>query len=189
MKRPGQSPLDPEEAVRRTTRRPRRKRFYTQAGVVEAPGGFAITLDGKPVRTPSGRALVAPTREIAERIAAEWEAQQEFIDPLTMPMTRFANSVVDGVVDGSTRSPTTSQNISAPICCSIAPAIRRRWWRGKPRFGTRSLFWAAETLGAHFILAEGIVHVAPARCRDRGGARGVARRIPGRSRRCMWSRH
>ena len=54
----GQSPLDPQEAVRRATRTPRRKRFYTAAGVAEAEGGFAITLDGKPIRTPSGRAVV-----------------------------------------------------------------------------------------------------------------------------------
>ena len=58
------------------------------------------------------------------------------------------------------RSPTTSQNISAPICCSIAPAIPRRWWPGKPRIGIRCCIWAANELGAHFILAEGIVHVA-----------------------------
>ena len=56
----GKSPLDPEEAVRRTTRAPQRKRFYAKAGVVEAPGGFAITLDDKPIRTPSGRQVVAP---------------------------------------------------------------------------------------------------------------------------------
>ena len=31
----GNSPLDPEEAVRRTTRTPQRKRFYAKAGVVE----------------------------------------------------------------------------------------------------------------------------------------------------------
>ena len=62
-------------------------------------GGFAITLDDKPVRTPSGRALVAPTRPIADAMAAEWKAQPENIDPLSMPFTRFANSVVDAVVD------------------------------------------------------------------------------------------
>src|SRR5258708_8523177 len=50
----GKSPLDPEEAVRRTTRGPRRKRFYAHAGVVDAPDGLAITLDDKSVRTPSG---------------------------------------------------------------------------------------------------------------------------------------
>src|SRR2546429_7658832 len=95
----GKSPIDPEEAVRRTTRGPQRKRFYANAGVTDAPGGFAITLDERPIHTPSGRPVVVPTREIADAIAAEWNAQQEIIDPLTMPLTRFANSVVDAVVD------------------------------------------------------------------------------------------
>src|SRR5258708_39057938 len=95
----GKSPLDPEEAVRRTTRGPCRRRFYAHAGVVAAPDGLAITLDDKSVRTPSGRPLVAPTREIAAAIVTEWDSQKEFIDPLTMPLTRFANSVADAVVD------------------------------------------------------------------------------------------
>src|ERR1700692_3346024 len=90
----GKSQLDPQEAVRRTTRGPQRKRFYTSAGVAEADGGFAVTLDGKPIRTPSGRQVTAPTREIADAIAAEWNAQGEMINPLSMPLTRFANSVV-----------------------------------------------------------------------------------------------
>src|SRR5882757_2414912 len=93
----GKSQLDPQEAVRRTTRGPRRKRFYANAGVVAGADGLAITLDDKPVRTPSGRRLVAPTREIADAMAAEWNAQKEIIDPLTMPLTRLANSVVDAV--------------------------------------------------------------------------------------------
>ncbi len=95
----GHSPLDPEEAVRRTTRGPQRKRFYKQAGINATEAGFAITLDGKPVRTPSGRPLQAPTPDIAEGIAAEWNAQADIIDPLTMPLTRFANSVIEAVVD------------------------------------------------------------------------------------------
>src|SRR6201997_3942450 len=93
----GKSPLDPQEAARRSARTPRRKRFYAKADVIAADGGFAITLDGKPIRTPSGRIITAPSREIAEAIAGEWDAQQEMIDPLTMPMTRFANSVVEAV--------------------------------------------------------------------------------------------
>ena len=39
----GKSPLDPQEAVRRATRTPPRKRFYTTAGVTEANGGLSIT--------------------------------------------------------------------------------------------------------------------------------------------------
>ena len=87
-----QSPLDPQEAVRRAMRMPQRKRFYASAGVAEAKGGFAVTLDGKPIRTPSGRILTVPVRDIADRMAAEWEAQREIVDPLSMPLTRFARS-------------------------------------------------------------------------------------------------
>ena len=155
----GKSLLDPEEAVRRSTRGPRRKRFYTAAGVAEAAGSFAITLDEKPVRTPSGRPLAAPTREIADVIAAEWEAQQEFIDPLSMPMTRLANSVVDAVVD---RVEAITDDVARYLGTDLLfyraghpeALVAREAAHWDP-----IVFWAAETLGAHFILAEGIVHV------------------------------
>jgi chaperone required for assembly of F1-ATPase len=155
----GKSPLDPEEAVRRTARAPRRKRFYAHAGVAEAPGGFAITLDGKPIRTPSGRQVIAPVRQIADAIAAEWEAQTEFIDPLTMPLTRFANSVVDAVVD---RVDAVTEDIAKYFQSDLLfyraghpqALVAREAEHWDPL-----LFWAADALGAHFILAEGIVHV------------------------------
>ncbi len=155
----GKSPLDPEEAVRRTTRGPRRKRFYTRAGVVEAPEGLTITLDDKTVRTPSGRALVAPNRPIADAMAAEWQAQQEDIDPLTMPLTRFANSVNDAVVD---RVEAVADDIAKYLGSDLLfyraghpqALVAREAAQWDP-----VLFWAADTLGAHFILAEGIVHV------------------------------
>jgi len=155
----GKSPLDPEEAVRRATRGPRRKRFYAHAGVVDAPDGWAITLDDKPVRTPSGRPLVAPTREIADAIVTEWDSQKEFIDPLTMPLTRFANSVVDAVVD---RVEAVTDDIAKYLGSDLLfyraghpeALVAREALHWDP-----ILFWAADTLGAHFILAEGIVHV------------------------------
>jgi len=155
----GKSPLDPEEAVRRTMRRPRRNRFYACAGVVEAPNGYAITLDDKPIRTPSGRQMVAPRREIADAIAAEWAAQEEFIDPLTMPLTRFANSVIDAVVD---RVDAVTDDIAKFFGSDLLfyraghpdTLVAREAAHWDPL-----LFWAADALGAHFILAEGIVHV------------------------------
>jgi chaperone required for assembly of F1-ATPase len=155
----GKSPLDPEEAVRRTTRGPRRKRFYAKAGVVDAADGFAVTLDDKPIRTPSGRQVVAPTRDIADAIAAEWDAQKEIIDPLTMPLTRFANSVVDAVVD---RVDPVAEDVAKYFGSDLlfyraghpeALVVR------EARHWDPVLFWAAEALSAHFILAEGIVHV------------------------------
>jgi chaperone required for assembly of F1-ATPase len=155
----GNSPLDPQEAVRRSMRGPRRRRFYAHAGLVESPDGFAITLDDKPVRTPSGRALAAPTRDIAEAIAAEWDAQKEIIDPLTMPLTRFANSVADAVVD---RVEAVADDIAKYFGSDLLfyraghpEALVAR----EAALWDLPLFWAADTLGAHFILAEGIVHV------------------------------
>ena len=155
----GKSPLDPEEAVRRTTRGPRRKRFYANAGVVEAPDGFAITLDDKQVRTPSGRPLVAPAREIADAISAEWDAQKEIIDPLTMPLSRFANSVVDAVAG---RVEAVAGDIAKYLGSDLLfyraghpEALVAR----EAALWDPVVFWAADTLGAHFILAEGIVHV------------------------------
>jgi len=77
----GHSPLDAEEAVRRTTRGPQRRRFHTQASVAATPNGFAVRLDDKPVRTPSGRTLLAPNREIAEAIAANGTPRRNFSIP------------------------------------------------------------------------------------------------------------
>jgi chaperone required for assembly of F1-ATPase len=155
----GNSPLDPEEAVRRTTRTPKRKRFYAKAGAVEGKDGFVVTLDDKPVRTPSGRQLMVPVRAIADAIVAEWEAQQEFIDPLIMPMTRFANSVVDAVID---RVEAVTEDMAKYFESDLLfyraghpeALVAREAAHWDPL-----LFWAADTLGAHFILAEGIVHV------------------------------
>ena len=37
-----------------------RKRFYEKAAVAENDGAFAVTLDGKEVRTPARHSLAAP---------------------------------------------------------------------------------------------------------------------------------
>ncbi len=155
----GHSPLEATEAAARAARGPQRKRFYTQAAVADTSDGFAVRLDGKPVRTPSGRALVVPSRPIAEAIAAEWEAQQTFIHPLTMPLTRLANSVIEAVVD---RVDAIAEDILNYLGSDLL------FYRaGHPEaLAAREaaawdpvLFWAAGALGAHFILAQGVMHV------------------------------
>ncbi|HUB96133.1 MAG TPA: ATP12 family protein [Stellaceae bacterium] len=71
------------------------KRLYRHAAVETAEGGFAITLDGKIVRTPGKAALVLGSRALAEAIAAEWQAQGDRVDPESMPMTRLASTAID----------------------------------------------------------------------------------------------
>jgi chaperone required for assembly of F1-ATPase len=71
------------------------KRLYRDAAATPAEGGFAVTLDGKQVRTPARAALVVAGRALAEAIAAEWQAQGERVDPETMPLTRLASTAID----------------------------------------------------------------------------------------------
>lgn len=75
------------------------KRFYTQVDTAPAPGGFTITLDGKPVLTPSRQPLVAPNLPIAALAAEEWRAQQGDIKPDTMPVTQILTTICDHGAD------------------------------------------------------------------------------------------
>jgi len=155
----GKSLLDPQEAARRNTRAPQRKRFYAEAGVSEVDGGFAITLDGKPIKTPSGRMVAVPVREIADAVAAEWAAQAEIIDPLSMPMTRFANSVIEAVVDRvSLVRDDMAKYLQSDLLFYRAGHPEALVARESEHWDP-VLFWAANAFSAHFILAEGIVHV------------------------------
>ena len=155
----GRSPLDPQESARQSARTPQRKRFYKEAGVTAAEGGFAVTLDGRPIRTPSSRQVVIPSRALAEAVAGEWAAQAETIDPVTMPLTRIANSVVEGVVD---RVELVRDDLAKYFESDLLfyraghpeALVAREATHWDP-----VLFWAAETLGAHFILSEGVMHV------------------------------
>jgi chaperone required for assembly of F1-ATPase len=155
----GQSEADPMEAARRSSRAVQRKRFYTNAGVGETDGCFTVTLDGKPIKTPSGRTVIVPVRSLAETIAVEWNAQGEFIAPLTMPVTRFANSVVQGVVDNA---PAVADDVAKYFASDLL-FYRAGHPEGlvarEARHWDPVLFWARDALGAHFILAEGVMHV------------------------------
>ncbi|WP_127752932.1 ATP12 family protein [Devosia sp. 1566] len=71
-------------------------RFYKDVGVAPVDGGFVVTLDGRPTRTP-GRKLpiVVPAAGIATTMAEEWAAQGERIDATTMPTVRLINSAIE----------------------------------------------------------------------------------------------
>ena len=71
------------------------KRFYQTAAVVEAEGGFSVSLDGKPVRTPAKQPLLVPTRALANAIAEEWQAQGDTVNPRSLPLTRLVSIALD----------------------------------------------------------------------------------------------
>ena len=104
--------------------------------------------------------MAAPVRALAQALAAEWDAQQDKVDPAAMPLTRLANSIIDGVAP----SP-------APVAAEIEQYLGTDllFYRAAEPAGLVAsqrqhwdpvLDWAREHLGARFVLAEGIVHVA-----------------------------
>lgn len=73
------------------------KRFWTAVSITKNDEGFGVLLDGRPVRTPAKAVLAVPAEAVAHRIAQEFDAQTEQIDPRTMPWTRTVNAAIDKV--------------------------------------------------------------------------------------------
>jgi chaperone required for assembly of F1-ATPase len=154
-------PLDPMQSARGT--RPQlRKRFYRQADTAKekGEGGFAVLLDGKPVRTPARNVLAAPALAVAQAIAAEWEAQADVIDPAAMPLTRLANSILDGVAAAPEPvKDEVAQYLGSDLLFYRADAPERLVVRQAQAWDPVIAWWR-DALGARFVLAQGVIHAA-----------------------------
>ncbi len=164
---------DPIAAARRGARPALRRRFYDKAWFEDTGAEYRIILDGKPVRTPARRALAAPTRALAEALAAEWQAQRDVIDPAQMPLTRLANAIIDGVTD----SPAA---VAADVEKYLASDLLFYRARAPAELRARQMLhwdpmltWARDTLGAQFKLAEGVVHVTQPEAALRAAAAAI----------------
>ena len=64
------------------------KRFWKTVGVEKRDGGYAVTLDKRPLRTPGGKPLIIPPekRLVAALVASEWENQETVLKPHALPM-------------------------------------------------------------------------------------------------------
>jgi chaperone required for assembly of F1-ATPase len=148
-------PADPRDLARRNMRT-LKQRFYEAASVHEAPEGFAVLLDGRPIKTPARRALAAPRRPLAEAIAQEWRAQAEFIDPATMPMTRLANTIIDGVAAAEDEVVAeVVKYLGSDLVCYRATTPQGLVER-QERHWDPILAWANAALGAEFITVFGV---------------------------------
>ena len=165
------APENPMESARRGARPILRKRFYEHASTAPEGPLYAVRLDDKPVRTPAGRLLAAPTLALAQALAAEWEAQRDVIDPAKMPLTRLANTIIDGV--GAAQDPVAAEirkYLASDLVFyraeSPAPLRARQAQHWDP-----ILSWARQALGADFRLAAGVVPVdQPAAALERANA-------------------
>jgi chaperone required for assembly of F1-ATPase len=154
--------------------RPLPKRFYREAAVQQAPGGFAIVLDVRPVKTPGKQPLAVPSRELAEQIAAEWSAQGTSIDPATMPLTRIVNSALDGV------APRLAEVAADVVAYAGSDLVCYRAEAPPELVAEQSihwdpiLAWAQQALGAELTTASGVMPVTQPPSASEAVARAVA---------------
>lgn len=135
------------------------KRFWKSASVAPEGAGFGVFLDGRPLRTPGKTALILPTEGLARKVAAEWDAQGEVIDPASMPATRAANSAIEKV---SVQFDAVADMLSAygdsDLLCYRAEGPEGLVAR-QAELWDPLLDWAAERFGARLEPRSGIMPV------------------------------
>lgn len=135
------------------------KRFWTQAAPVVSDTGWTVTLDGRAIKTPAKTLLQVPTEALAREIAAEWNAQQDKVNPATMPFTRTSNSALDKVTPqrAEVADMLAAYGDSDLLCYradSPAGLVARQ-----ARLWDPMLDWAENTLGVGLKPRTGIMHV------------------------------
>lgn len=158
----GRFPSDPDpmRRARQAMRTPLPKRFYKAALAEWKEEAWRVLLDGRPVRTPAGAALRLPTGALAEIVAGEYAAQRDEIDPVTMPATRLANTVIDGVApDPQPVVEDLLRYASSDLVCYRADSPEGLVARQAEAWDP-VVEWARFDLGARLYLAEGVMHVA-----------------------------
>lgn len=137
-----------------------KKRFWKETTYEVTEDGFKVLLDGRGVKTPAKAPLVVPTEAMAKAIVAEWEAQDEKIDPATMPVTRSVNAAIDKVAvqHGEVADMLAEYGGSDLICYRASTPeelIARQAAAWDPL-----LDWAAESFGARLKPVAGVMFEA-----------------------------
>lgn len=135
------------------------RRFWKQASVTREGDGWTVLLDDKPLRTPGKQPLIVPTEALARAIAAEWDAQDDIIQPSLMPLTRAANSAIEKVrPQQQAVAAMLADYGGSDLLCYRADqpeALVHRQAEGWDPL----IDWAATELGAPIRITHGVMHV------------------------------
>ncbi|MBM3532453.1 MAG: ATPase [Alphaproteobacteria bacterium] len=133
------------------------RRKYKTVEVAESGGGYGISLDRKPMRTPAGKRFEVRQRPLAEAVAEEWRAQGDKVDPRSMPMTRFVATALDRIaVERDRIVGELAAFAETDLLCHRADRPAELIERQKK--GWQPLLdWAEEEIGARFDIATGVM--------------------------------
>jgi chaperone required for assembly of F1-ATPase len=134
------------------------RRFYKVAAAAQVEGGFAVQLDGRTPKSPARKPLILPNKALADTIAAEWEAQVEYIDNSLMPASRLAFTAIDriAVTRAEVAKEVTAYAASDHLCYRAdhpTPLVERQ-----DREWGAILDWAKAEHGLVFTPVAGIIH-------------------------------
>ena len=136
------------------------KRFWKETTVGEAEGGFQVLLDGRAVKTPAKSPLVVPSRALADAMASEWDAQEDAVNPNTMPVTRMSNSAIDKVsVQHAAVADMLAAYGDSDLLCYRATEPRELVARQAEQWDP-ILDWAVDSLDVRLKPVAGVMHPA-----------------------------
>lgn len=138
------------------------KRFWKVVSVEPESGGWAVRLDGRPVRTPARAQLELPNDALAKAVADEWRGVADDVDPRKMPLTGLANAAIDRVApEKQAFALGLARYAEADLAC-----YRSDW---PPELVKRQeaawdplLAWARRRYDVDFATTSGLMHVAQA---------------------------
>ncbi|HEY1504351.1 MAG TPA: ATP12 family protein [Stellaceae bacterium] len=136
------------------------KRFYKEAKVVPADAGFAVELDGKPLRTPEKRALSVATHRLAAAIADEWQGQDIIVKPLSLPLTRLVSTALDRVTPRRAGVITEIAKYGTTDLLCYRAAEPHELVERQQQIWQPLLDWAEARIGAAFAVTQGVTPIA-----------------------------
>jgi chaperone required for assembly of F1-ATPase len=135
------------------------KRFWRSVAAVGDEDGWAVRLDGKPLRTPARAPLVVPTEALARAIGAEWDGVGETVDPRAMPLTGLANAAIDRVApEREAFAADLSRYGESDLACYRAESPRALAARQEESWD-ELLAWARRRFDVDFRTTCGVMHV------------------------------
>ena len=134
------------------------RRFWKEVTLELSTFGYAVRLDGSPVKTPTRNELALPTQRLANAVVAEWDAVEKSIDPARMPMTGFANAAIDrvGADRGAFAAAIAAYGETDLMCYRAAAgeALAKR----QAEIWDPWLSWAQSRYHVSFVIVEGVMH-------------------------------
>ena len=135
------------------------KRFWKTTRVISTENGYAVELDGRPVKLPSGEPLAVPFGPLAEAIAEEWGSAKPDFTPDDLPLTRLASTAQERITThrASIIGQLAAYGMNDLLCYRAeAPeklaALQREAWDPWLR-------WANETHGLCLLTTAGIIPI------------------------------